>query len=80
MERCSKRIWRPAIAGAAGAGSCLCGGADSPTPGLSSLGDLVPQWYKPFHHVAYWDKYARPTIQPRYARGRQAEDQLTRGR
>jgi microcin C transport system substrate-binding protein len=29
----------------------------------------VPQWYKPFHHVAHWDKYARPETQPRYARG-----------
>lgn len=29
----------------------------------------VPQWYKASHHVAYWDKYARPPIKPRYARG-----------
>jgi microcin C transport system substrate-binding protein len=29
----------------------------------------VPQWYKPVHHVAYWDKYARPASKPRYDRG-----------
>jgi microcin C transport system substrate-binding protein len=29
----------------------------------------VPQWYMPVHHVAYWDKYARPAIKPRYDRG-----------
>jgi len=29
----------------------------------------VPQWYKPAHHIAYWDKYSRPAIKPRYDRG-----------
>jgi microcin C transport system substrate-binding protein len=29
----------------------------------------VPQWYKPAHHVAYWDKYARPAVKPRFDRG-----------
>jgi microcin C transport system substrate-binding protein len=29
----------------------------------------VPQWYKPVHHVAYWDKYDRPAVKPRYDRG-----------
>jgi microcin C transport system substrate-binding protein len=29
----------------------------------------VPQWYKPAHHVAHWDKYARPAVKPRYDRG-----------
>jgi microcin C transport system substrate-binding protein len=29
----------------------------------------VPQWYKPVHHVAYWDKYSRPAVQPRYDSG-----------
>jgi microcin C transport system substrate-binding protein len=29
----------------------------------------VPQWYKPAHHVAYWDRFARPAIKPRYDRG-----------
>jgi microcin C transport system substrate-binding protein len=29
----------------------------------------VPQWYKPAHHIAHWDKYSRPAKQPRYDRG-----------
>ena len=29
----------------------------------------VPQWYKPSHHVAYWDRFSRPDIKPRYDRG-----------
>ncbi len=29
----------------------------------------VPQWYKGVHHIAYWDKFARPKIKPKYARG-----------
>jgi microcin C transport system substrate-binding protein len=31
----------------------------------------VPQWYKPVHHVAHWDKYSRPddAKRPRYDRG-----------
>jgi microcin C transport system substrate-binding protein len=29
----------------------------------------VPAWYKPFYHIAHWDKYGRPPVQPRYARG-----------
>jgi microcin C transport system substrate-binding protein len=29
----------------------------------------VPQWYRPVHHVAYWDKYARPAVKPRFDRG-----------
>jgi len=29
----------------------------------------VSHWYKGTHHVAYWDKYDRPAIKPRYARG-----------
>jgi microcin C transport system substrate-binding protein len=29
----------------------------------------VPQWYRPYHYIAYWNKYDRPTVKPRYARG-----------
>jgi microcin C transport system substrate-binding protein len=29
----------------------------------------VSHWYKGSHHIAYWDKYERPTIKPKYARG-----------
>lgn len=29
----------------------------------------VPQWYKASHAVAYWDKFDRPKIKPKYARG-----------
>ena len=29
----------------------------------------VPQWYKGSHHIAYWNRYSRPKIKPRYARG-----------
>ena len=30
---------------------------------------FVPQWYKGSHNVAYWNKFDRPKIKPRYARG-----------
>ena len=29
----------------------------------------VPQWYKAAHHVAYWDKFDRPAVKPRFERG-----------
>ncbi len=29
----------------------------------------IPQWYKAKHTIAYWDKFARPTIKPTYNRG-----------
>jgi microcin C transport system substrate-binding protein len=29
----------------------------------------VPQWYRPYHYVAYWNKYDRPAVKPRYGRG-----------
>jgi microcin C transport system substrate-binding protein len=29
----------------------------------------VPQWFKAAHHVAYWDKFGRPAVKPRYDRG-----------
>ncbi|HEX2334892.1 MAG TPA: extracellular solute-binding protein [Hyphomicrobiaceae bacterium] len=29
----------------------------------------VPQWYKSAHNIAYWDKFARPELKPRYDRG-----------
>jgi microcin C transport system substrate-binding protein len=29
----------------------------------------VPQWFKGTHHIAYWNRYSRPAIKPRYARG-----------
>ena len=29
----------------------------------------VPQWYKPAHHIAHWDRFSRPAVKPRYERG-----------
>jgi microcin C transport system substrate-binding protein len=29
----------------------------------------VPHWYRPFHYIAYWDKFGRPAVKPRYERG-----------
>jgi microcin C transport system substrate-binding protein len=29
----------------------------------------VPEWYKPIHTIAYWDKYSQPAATPRYDRG-----------
>jgi len=29
----------------------------------------VPHWYRPYHYVAYWDKFGRPAVKPRYERG-----------
>jgi microcin C transport system substrate-binding protein len=29
----------------------------------------VPHWFKAAHHVAYWDKFSRPPVKPRYERG-----------
>ncbi|MFM1813769.1 MAG: hypothetical protein RLZ98_464 [Pseudomonadota bacterium] len=29
----------------------------------------VPQWYKAAHNIAYWDKFSRPKIKPKYDRG-----------
>jgi microcin C transport system substrate-binding protein len=26
----------------------------------------IPQWYKAAHHIAFWDKFGRPEIQPKY--------------
>ena len=31
--------------------------------------NLVPQWFKASHTIAYWDLFGRPAIKPRYARG-----------
>ena len=30
---------------------------------------MIPQWYKGAHHLVYWNKFGRPTVKPRYARG-----------
>ncbi len=30
---------------------------------------VVPQWFKAAHHIAYWDRFGRPKIKPKYARG-----------
>lgn len=30
---------------------------------------VVPHWYKGSHTIAYWNKFSRPRIKPRYARG-----------
>ena len=29
----------------------------------------VPHWYKPSNNVAYWDKFSRPEVKPRFDRG-----------
>ncbi len=29
----------------------------------------VPHWYKAGHWIAYWDKFGRPAVKPRFARG-----------
>ena len=29
----------------------------------------VPQWYKATHALAFWDRFSRPEIKPKYARG-----------
>ena len=29
----------------------------------------VPQWYKPVHTVAYWNKFSRPAVMPKYDEG-----------
>lgn len=29
----------------------------------------VPHWYKAMHNVAFWDKYARPAVKPKYDEG-----------
>ena len=30
---------------------------------------MIPQWYKGAHHLVYWNKFDRPAMKPRYARG-----------
>ena len=30
---------------------------------------MIPQWYKGAHHLVYWNKFNRPALKPRYARG-----------
>jgi len=30
---------------------------------------VVPQWYKGSHNIAYWDKYSRPAVKPKYDLG-----------
>ena len=30
---------------------------------------LVPQWYKAAHNIAYWDKFGRPPLKPKYSEG-----------
>ncbi|MGE0700557.1 MAG: extracellular solute-binding protein [Hyphomicrobiaceae bacterium] len=29
----------------------------------------VPHWYKAAHNIAHWDKFGRPAVKPKYARG-----------
>ncbi|MGE0854461.1 MAG: extracellular solute-binding protein [Hyphomicrobiaceae bacterium] len=29
----------------------------------------VPHWYKAAHNIAYWDKFSRPALKPKYSRG-----------
>ena len=30
---------------------------------------MIPQWFKGTHHLVYWNRFGRPAIKPRYARG-----------
>ena len=30
---------------------------------------VIPQWYKGAHHIAYWNKFDRPNVKPKYGRG-----------
>ncbi len=30
---------------------------------------FIPQWYKAEHNIAYWDKFSRPAIKPKYHEG-----------
>ncbi len=30
---------------------------------------VIPQWYRSFHPLAYWDKFGRPEIKPRFGLG-----------
>ena len=30
---------------------------------------LIPQWHIPHYRIAYWDKFGRPTLKPKYASG-----------
>ena len=30
----------------------------------------VPHWYKASHSIAYWNKFSRPAVKPKYDRGR----------
>ncbi len=29
----------------------------------------MPPWYKAAHNVAFWDKYGRPDVKPKYDEG-----------
>ena len=29
----------------------------------------IPHWYKASHTLAYWNKFSRPSVKPKYARG-----------
>lgn len=29
----------------------------------------IPQWYKGSHNIAYWNKFGRPAVKPKYERG-----------
>jgi microcin C transport system substrate-binding protein len=29
----------------------------------------VPHWYKASHNVAFWDKFSRPEVKPKYDAG-----------
>ena len=30
---------------------------------------IIPQWYKGAHNIAYWNKFDRPKIKPRFDLG-----------
>ena len=29
----------------------------------------VPQWYKGAHNIAYWNRFSRPPVKPKFGRG-----------
>ncbi|MFO6422824.1 extracellular solute-binding protein [Motilimonas sp. KMU-193] len=33
---------------------------------LRQLHFVIPQWYSPYHRIAYWDKFAQPETKPTY--------------
>ena len=30
---------------------------------------MIPQWYKGVHNIAYWNKFERPKLKPKFSIG-----------